>query len=80
MVLIRAYVLAKVAPNLGREITVAIRALQGVKSADLVTGPYDVIIIAEAENLNDIADLLVSKIHAICGVTSTATCLAVRGI
>ncbi len=77
MVSLKAYVLVKVELNCGRRVIEAISKLQAVKSADMVSGPYDVIVATEANDLNDIADLLVSEINAISGVTSTTTCLAV---
>ncbi|MEK7281675.1 MAG: Lrp/AsnC ligand binding domain-containing protein, partial [Chloroflexota bacterium] len=42
-----------------------------------VTGPYDVIIVAEAVDLNSIGELVTGKVHPIPGVTRTVTCLAI---
>jgi DNA-binding Lrp family transcriptional regulator len=52
-----------------------IKQLKEIKSADKVTGPYDVITIIEAENLNDIGDFITTKIHPIIGISRTVTCL-----
>ena len=48
-----------------------------MKSVDTVTGPYDIIAVLEAENLNDIGDLITGEIHAIEGISRTVTCLVV---
>jgi DNA-binding Lrp family transcriptional regulator len=45
---------------------------------DYVTGPYDVIVIIESENLNDIGDLVTKSIHPIAGITRTTTCLSLK--
>ncbi len=44
---------------------------------DTVTGPYDVIAIVEAANLNDVGDIITSRIHTIEGLSRTVTCLVV---
>ena len=61
-----------------KEIVTNLRELKGMSSVDYVTGPYDVIAIVEAENLNEIGDLVTRKIHPIQGITRTITCLALR--
>jgi DNA-binding Lrp family transcriptional regulator len=48
-----------------------------MKSVDTVTGPYDIIAVVEAETLNEIGDIITSKIHGIEGISRTVTCLAV---
>jgi hypothetical protein len=42
-----------------------------------VTGPYDIIAVIEAESLNEIGDLVTSKVHPIAGISRTVTCLAI---
>jgi len=72
----KAFVLIETAVGKTREVVAKIRQLAGVKSADSVTGPYDVIAIVESESLNDIGDLVTRKIHPIGGISRTVTCLA----
>ena len=73
----KAFVLIETAVGRSREVATALKRLAGVKSVDSVTGPYDVIIIIEAENLNDIGELVTSKIHPIAGISRTVTCLTI---
>jgi len=73
----RVYVLIETAVGKTKEVLTAVRQLEGVKSAELVTGPYDIIAVAETESLNDIGDLITSKIHAVTGISRTVTCLVV---
>ena len=74
----KAYVLIEAQVGKTKQVVEAIRKLQGVVSVDTVTGPYDVIAIVEAENLNDIGDIVTGKIHPIAGISRTVTCLAIR--
>ena len=73
----KAFILIETAVGRAREVATALQHLPGIKSVDTVTGPYDVIAIAEAETLNDIGDLVTDKIHPISGISRTVTCLAI---
>ena len=73
----KAFVLIETAVGKTKEVVAKISQLEGVKSVDPVTGPYDVIAIVEAENLNIIGDLVTSKIHPVPGISRTVTCLAI---
>jgi DNA-binding Lrp family transcriptional regulator len=39
-----------------------------------VTGPYDVIVRAEADNVDDLGRLVVAQIQSVPGITRTLTC------
>lgn len=73
----KAFVLVETAVGKTKEVVAKVRQLEGVKSVDPVTGPYDIIAIIEAESLNDIGDLVTGKIHPIAGISRTVTCLAI---
>ncbi len=75
----KAYVLIETAVGRNKEVVTALEQLKGVKSVDIVTGPYDIIAIMEGESLNDIGDLVTGKIHPITGISRTVTCLTIRG-
>ena len=72
----KAFVLIETSLGKNNEVVAAVRQLEGVKSVDSVTGPYDVIAVIEGESLNDIGDLVTGKIHSIAGISRTVTCLA----
>ncbi len=73
----KAFVLIETMPGKSKDVVNAIKKLaKGVKSVDLVTGPYDIITIIEGESLNDIGDLVTGKIHPLSGISRTVTCLA----
>ena len=75
----RVYILIETAVGRTKEVLTAVKQIEGVKSAVLVTGPYDIIAIAETESLNDVGDLVTSKINTVTGISRTVTCLAVSG-
>jgi DNA-binding Lrp family transcriptional regulator len=43
-----------------------------------VTGPYDVILRAEARTMDDLGKLIVSRIQQVNGITRTLTCPVVH--
>jgi DNA-binding Lrp family transcriptional regulator len=53
-----------------------LRQIEGVRSVDSVTGPYDIIVVLESDNLHDLGVLVTDKIHPIVGISRTITCLA----
>ncbi len=74
----KAFILIETAVGRNKEIIHNLKLLKGVTSVDYVTGPYDVIAIIEAENLNDIGDIVTRNIHPISGINRTTTCLALK--
>lgn len=73
----KAFVLIETAVGKTKEVVTTLKKMKGLTSVDTVTGPYDVIAVIEAENLNEIGDIITGKIHAISGISRTVTCLAV---
>lgn len=73
----KAYILIETVVGRTKEVVAGLKTITGVQSVDTVTGPYDVIVIVEAESLNEIGDLVTQKIHPIAGISRTVTCLAV---
>ena len=73
----KAFVLIETAVGKTKEVVSVLNKMNGLTSVDTVTGPYDVIAVIEAEDLNKIGDLITDKIHIIDGIDRTVTCLAV---
>ncbi len=73
----KAYVLIETSVGRNREVIAALKKLKGVSSVDLVTGPYDIIAIVEAETLSEVGDVVTAKIHPITGISRTVTCLVI---
>ncbi len=77
---VRAFVLIQTEIKIAKatDVVTVLRQLgPGVKSADGVTGPYDIIAELEAESLSDIMALVDERIRTTTGVYRTVTCLAV---
>jgi DNA-binding Lrp family transcriptional regulator len=75
---VHAYILIQT--EVGKAATVAreIAALDGVTVADDVTGPYDVIVRAEAGSVDELGKLVVARVQAVSGITRTLTCPVVN--
>jgi DNA-binding Lrp family transcriptional regulator len=75
---VHAYILIQT--EVGRAAAVAeqIGNLQGVTMAEDVTGPYDVIVRAEAETVDELGKLVVARVQAVPGITRTLTCPVVH--
>lgn len=72
-----AYVLIEAAPKKALQTCAKIAKIAGVKSAHLVTGPYDIIALVEGKDPSAIGRLVLSKIQAVDGVGKTITCVVV---
>jgi len=72
-----AYVLIEAAPKKALQACTQIARIAGVRSAHLVTGPYDIIAYLEAKDPEAIGRLVLSKIQAAPGVGKTITCVVV---
>ena len=75
---VSAYILIQT--EVGKAATVAdqVREVDGVSSADDVTGPYDVIARAEAATVDELGRMVVGRIQLIDGITRTVTCPVVN--
>ena len=72
--MIKAYVLIQVQAGRSSEVSGEIVRIESVMSSDVVSGPYDVIAVAEAADIDDLSKLVVVRIQAVDGVTRTLTC------
>jgi DNA-binding Lrp family transcriptional regulator len=75
---VQAYILIQTEVGKAAAGATAIAALDGVANAEDVTGPYDVIVRAEAKNVDDLGKLVVAKIQGVEGITRTLTCPVVH--
>ena len=74
---VEAYVLVQTAVS-ASHVAHEIRALDGVHSADDVSGPYDVIVRVSAADMDTLGRLVVSRIQSVDGITRTLTCPVVE--
>ncbi len=76
--MVQAYVLIQTEVGKAAYVAEEVRRIPGVESADDVTGPYDVIIRAAADDVDQLGKLVVARIQAIEGITRTLTCPVVH--
>ena len=75
---VNAYVLIQTEVGKAASVTRAVATLAGVVAAEGVTGPYDVIVRAEAGTVDELGQMVVGRIQFIEGITRTVTCPVVN--
>ena len=75
---VQAYILVQTEVGKAAAVAREIADLQGVTLAEDVTGPYDVIVRAEAGDVDELGKLVVARVQAIPGITRTLTCPVVH--
>ena len=79
---VRGYVLIEAEVGKAKAVGEAVSALRhsdaNVLSVDTVTGPFDVIVQLEADDLDRLGNCITDGIQRVEGVQRTTTCLAVR--
>jgi DNA-binding Lrp family transcriptional regulator len=72
--MLNAYVLIETEVGKVAHVAHAITSLEGVRLAEDLAGPYDVIANVQAPGLDELGRLVVFGIQALDGVTRTLTC------
>ena len=75
---VSAYVLIQTEVGKAAQVAGQVADIDGVVAAEDVTGPYDVIVKAEADSVDDLGKMVVSRIQLIDGITRTLTCPVVH--
>jgi DNA-binding Lrp family transcriptional regulator len=75
---VTAYILIQTEVGKAAKVAKDILDLTGVQQAQAVTGPYDVIVRAEARNIDELGQLVVARVQAVDGITRTLTCPVVH--
>lgn len=75
---VQAYILIQTDPGKAAAVAREIGDLKGVTQAEDVTGPYDVIVRAEARNMDELGKLVVARVQTVDGITRTLTCPVVH--
>ncbi|MEV5240283.1 Lrp/AsnC ligand binding domain-containing protein [Streptomyces cinnamoneus] len=76
--MVQAYILIQT--EVGKASTVAevIGRIDGVLQAEDVTGPYDVIVRAQADTVDELGRMVVAQVQKVEGITRTLTCPVVH--
>lgn len=73
----KAYILINVRTGYVVEVLSHLKRIEGVLEANMTFGPYDVVVIVQANDLQDLGQMLAHSVQPIPGVEETLTCLAV---
>ncbi|MFC1420405.1 Lrp/AsnC ligand binding domain-containing protein [Streptacidiphilus cavernicola] len=76
--MVQAYILIQTEVGKATAVSQVIGDIAGVIRAEDVTGPYDVIVRAEGETVDDLTRLVLGRIHQVEGITRTLTCPVVH--
>jgi DNA-binding Lrp family transcriptional regulator len=78
LLVVVAYILIQTEVGKAAQVAEKIVEIEGVQQAEDVTGPYDVIVRAEAGNIDELGKLVVARVQAVQGITRTLTCPVVH--
>ncbi len=70
---VQAYILIQTEVGKASEVAAQTAKIAGVTMAEDVTGPYDVIVRAEAQDVDELGKLVLAKVQALAGITRTLT-------
>ncbi len=75
---VSAYILIQTEVGKAAQVAEEVARIPGITSAEGVTGSYDVIARAEAETVDDLGKMVVSRVQLVEGITRTVTCPVVH--
>ena len=76
--MVQAYILIQTEVGKASAVAEVISGIEGVIRAEDVTGPYDVIVRAQADTVDELGRLVVAKVQQADGITRTLTCPVVH--
>ncbi len=79
---VKSYILIETDVGTAKRVALALGELTQsggeVKTVELVTGPFDVICLVEADNLERLGSCITDSIQTVAGVKRTTTCLTIQ--
>ena len=76
--MVTAFVLIGMVAGHSSNLVTSLENQQRVEAVHRVTGPYDVIAVLRAENINTISEMVANEIHSLPGVVRTTTCVSME--
>ncbi len=70
---VKAFILIDTSPGKAKEVAAKLRQVAGVSAAHAVTGPHDIIAIAEAADVSSLGEMVVQRIQSVAGVNRSLT-------
>ena len=75
--MVEAYILIQTEVGKARDVAQQCAGIEGVLKASAVSGPYDVIVLAQARSVDELGKIVLAKIQLVEGITRTLTCSVV---
>jgi DNA-binding Lrp family transcriptional regulator len=75
---VKAYSLISAEPGRTSEVFERVKQVEGVKLAEAVAGPYDIVARIEVDSLEKLTKTVFGEIRGIPGVTNTTTLIVVE--
>ncbi len=76
--MVKAFVLVEMVAGHSTRLVSALSQRPELTDVARVTGPYDVIAVVEAADINRISDVVAEHIHSFQGVVRTTTCVSME--
>ncbi|MFE9457939.1 Lrp/AsnC ligand binding domain-containing protein [Streptomyces californicus] len=76
--MVQAYILIQTEVGKASIVAETVSRIPGVIQAEDVTGPYDVIVRAQADTVDELGRMVVAKVQQVDGITRTLTCPVVH--
>jgi len=74
----KAFVLVTTSVGQTKGVLNKLKKLNGIKSVDVVMGPYDIIAVVEGDSIDSIGKLITEHLHKVDGIERTLTCQTIR--
>jgi len=74
----KAFVLVITSVGQSKGVLNELKKLGGVKSVDVVMGPYDIIAEVEGDSIDSLGKLITERFHKVAGVERTLTCQTIH--
>ncbi|MGW1837369.1 Lrp/AsnC ligand binding domain-containing protein [Streptomyces sp. BBFR2] len=76
--MVQAYILIQTEVGRASAVAEVIAQIPGVLTAEDVTGPYDVVVRAQADTVDELGRMVVANVQRVEGITRTLTCPVVH--
>jgi DNA-binding Lrp family transcriptional regulator len=74
----KAFVLVTTSVGQTKGVLNKVKKLDGVKSVDVVMGPYDIIAVVEGDSIDSLGKLITEHLHKVEGIERTLTCQTIH--
>ena len=76
--MIRAFELIKTEIGKDKQVLSLLRDLEGIKKISMVTGEFDIIVVAESDHMATLMNVVIEKIRCLDGISDTNTSIVIK--